>query len=97
MAITLIARVSVKEGKMPEAIAVLKEIAPIIKQSEPGCLAYVPHVVSGQKSKNMIVFYEKYADKAALDYHNKNLMKNMAKLNPLLEPGMQVDLCSEIL
>jgi len=97
MTITLIAKINVKEGKMPEAISLLKEIVPNIKQSEPGCLEYVPHVVSGQKNKNTILFYEKYADKEAFDHHNKNLKTNMAKLNPILEPGIQIDVCSEIL
>ncbi|OLS14048.1 MAG: hypothetical protein RBG13Loki_2363 [Promethearchaeota archaeon CR_4] len=97
MAITVIARITVKEGKMPEAIPVLKEIVQKIKQSEPGCVHYIPHTINGPKGKNKIIFYEKYADKEAFDNHNKNLKANMAPLNPFLEPGLEIDVCSEIL
>jgi quinol monooxygenase YgiN len=97
MPITLIATVKVKEGKMNEAISALKEIVPKIKGSEPGCLEYIPHAVKGSKDKNLIIFYEKYADEKALKTHTANLGKNMVKFTPLLEPGMDVKTCSEII
>lgn len=93
--ITLIATIKVKEGKMDKAIEVLKEAVPKIKDSEPGCLNYVPHTVKGLD--NTIIFYEKYKDKEALKEHNKNLPKSLAKLLPLLQPGMDVKTCFEIL
>jgi len=93
--ITLIATIKVKEGKMDEAIEVLKEAVPKIKDSEPGCVNYVPHTIKGLD--NAIIFYEKYKDKEALKEHNKNLPKSLAKLLPLLEPGMDVKTCFEIL
>jgi quinol monooxygenase YgiN len=93
--ITLIATLKIKEGKMEEAINALKEIVPKIKASEPGCLEYIPHTVRGDE--NTIIFYEKYSDKDALKLHSANLMKNIEKLLPLLEPGMDVKNCSEIL
>jgi quinol monooxygenase YgiN len=96
MPITLIATIKVKEGNMEEAITVLKEIVPKIKNSEPGCLEYIPHTVKGPKDKNTIIFYEKYADEKALKLHMANLGKNMAKLTPLLEPGMDLKTCFEI-
>ena len=95
MMITLIATIKVKEGKMDEAIEVLKETVPKIKASEPGCVNYVPHTVKGLD--NTIIFYEKYKDKEALKEHSKNLPKSLAKLLPLLEPGMDVKTCFEIL
>ncbi|MHA1350876.1 MAG: putative quinol monooxygenase, partial [Promethearchaeota archaeon] len=60
--VSLIATFTVKEGKMEEAVEVLKQIVPKIKESEPGCLIYVPHTIRGRKNKNSIVFYEKYVD-----------------------------------
>jgi quinol monooxygenase YgiN len=93
--ITLIATLKIKEGKMAEAINALKEIVPKVKASEPGCLEYIPHSVRGDE--NTIIFYEKYQDKDALKLHSANLMKNIEKLLPLLEPGMDVKNCSEIL
>jgi quinol monooxygenase YgiN len=97
MTITIIAKIKVKEGKMEEAIEVLKEVVPKIKESESGCLEYKPHTVKGSKEKNTIIFYEKYADDKALKEHMANLGKNMAKLGPLLEPGMDMKTCFEIL
>ena len=97
MAITLIATIKVKEGKMEEVKEALKEIVPKIKGSEPGCLEYIPHTVKGPKEKNTIIFYEKYEDDKALKTHMANLGKNMAKVTPLLEPGMDLKTCFEIL
>ena len=93
--ITLIATLKVKEGKIQEAINALKEIVPKITASEPGCLEYIPHTVRGDEKT--IIFYEKYSDKDALKLHSANLMKNMEKLFPLLEPGMDVKTCYEII
>ena len=92
--ITLIATVKVKEGKMDEAVEVLKEIVPKIKEAEPGCLAYIPHTIRGED--NTIIFYEKYRDKEALKVHSGNVQKSLEKLLPLLQPGMDVKTCYEI-
>ena len=93
--ITLIAKLKVKEGKMDEAIVLLKEIVPKIKAAEPGCIEYIPHTVRGED--NVIIFYEKYQDKEALKTHSSNLAKSMEKLFPLLEPGMEIKTCTEII
>ena len=93
--ITLIATLKIKEGKKEEAVNVLKEVVPKIKASEPGCLEYIPHTVRGDE--NTIIIYEKYSDKDALKLHSANLMKSLEKLFPLLEPGMDVKTCYEII
>ena len=93
--ITLIATLKVKDGNMEEAIQILKEIVPKVKASEPGCMEYIPHTVRGDEKT--IIFYEKYSDKDALKLHAANLMKNMEKLFPLLEPGMDIKTCYEII
>lgn len=92
--ITLIATLKVKQGKMDEAIEVLKEIVPLIKSSEAGCLEYIPHTVRGDE--NTIIFYEKYRDKEALKLHSANVVNSLQKLLPLLEPGMDIKTCYEI-
>lgn len=94
--ITIIATIEVKEGKMQEAIEVLKEIVPQIKASEPGTLEYIPHTVKGSEFKNKIIFYEKYEDGEAMKTHMANLGKSTAKLVPLLVPGMDLKTCFEI-
>jgi quinol monooxygenase YgiN len=93
--ITLIAKLTVKQGKMEEAKAILKEVVPRIRESEPGCLEYIPHTVKGEE--NTILFYEKYLDKDALKIHSANLPKSLEKLFPLLDPGMDIKTCFSIL
>jgi len=95
--VSIIATVKVKEGKMKEAMNVLKEIVPKIKESEEGTLEYIPHTVKGRKDKNTIIFYERYKDGESLKKHSANLTTNLAKLMPLLEPGMDIKTCFEIL
>ncbi|KKN55375.1 hypothetical protein LCGC14_0583120 [marine sediment metagenome] len=95
--VSLIATVRVKNGNMEKAIEVLKKIVPKVKESEPGCLEYIPHTVKGSKFKNTIIFYEKYKDEEAFNLHMANLPKNMKEFSPLLEPGMDVMTCFEIL
>jgi quinol monooxygenase YgiN len=80
---------------MEEAVNALKKIVPKIKASEPGCLEYIPHGVRGDEKT--IIFYEKYSDKDALKLHSANLMTNIEKLLPLLEPGMDIKICYEII
>jgi len=93
--ITLIAIVKVKAGKIDEAVEVLKEVVPKIKGAEPGCLAYVPYRVRGED--NTIIFFEKYQDKEALKVHSSNLPKSLEKFLPLVEPGMDIKTCYEII
>lgn len=92
--ITIIATINVKEGKMEEVKQILKEIVPKVRESEPGLLAYIPHTVKDKE--NTIVWYEKYKDGEAVKAHMANLGKNMQKLQPLLESGMDVKTCFEI-
>lgn len=93
--ITLIAKLNVKNGKMDEAVEILKNVVPKLKESEPGCLAYIPHKVRGDD--HAILIYEKYRDKDALKIHSENLPKTLEKLFPLLEPGLDIKTCYEIL
>ena len=88
MTISIIATVKIQEGKMEEAKAALRKIIPIIKESEPGTLEYIPHVV--KENPNIIVFYEKYADEEALKVHGANLRKNMREFGPYCVPERPV-------
>lgn len=92
--ITLIATMKVKEGKMDEVKDKLKVIVPHVKSTESGCLEYIPHTVKNED--NMIIFYEKYRDKEALKIHSANFMENFKDVMPLIEPGMDLKTCFEI-
>jgi len=81
---------------MDEAKEVLKQLVPKIKNAEPGTLEYIPHTVKGRKDKNTIIFYEKYKDGEALREHSGNLAESLGPLMPLLEPGMDLKTCFEI-
>lgn len=95
--VTLIATFQVKEGKMDEVIALLQEIVPVVKESEPGCLAYIPHTVQGAKNKNTIIFYEKYEDQAAFNTHSENFPKYFENISPLIQGKMDLQICEEII
>ena len=95
--VSIIAEIKVKEGKMDEVKEVLKEMVSNIKESEAGTLEYIPHTIAGRKFKNTILFYEKYENEEAMKLHMANLAKTGAKLTPLLEPGMDLKTCYEIL
>lgn len=82
---------------MDEAIALLQEIAPQVRESESGCLAYIPHTVKGSKNKNTIIFYEKYEDQEALNVHSANLPKYFENIFPLIEGAMDLKTCTEII
>ena len=94
--ITLIATLKVREDKMEEAIEVLKEVVPKVKEAESGCLEYIPHTVKGEGLENTIIFYEKYESEEALKFHSKNLRKTAVNLAPLLAPGRDIKTCVEI-
>ncbi|MHA1311370.1 MAG: putative quinol monooxygenase [Candidatus Helarchaeota archaeon] len=95
--ITIIATLFIKEGKMEEAIRILKQIVPKIRESEPNCISYIPHLLKGKKNKNKIIFYEKYKDENAFTDHMANLPKNFEKIFPLLEKKIESIVCNEII
>jgi quinol monooxygenase YgiN len=86
--ITLIAKLMVKDGKVEDFINTMKAVAPKVRE-EPGNRAYVMH--RSQDNPRLVMFYEKYTDKAAFDAHRKHLQElgvNLADLldgRPLLE------------
>jgi quinol monooxygenase YgiN len=64
--IILIATMKAKQGKEAELEAALKSVIPMVGL-EKGTLQYVLHRSQDDSSK--FLFYEKYADKEALDFH----------------------------
>jgi quinol monooxygenase YgiN len=67
--ITVIARIRAAKGKGDALAALLTEQAAAVRAAEPGCLLYRPH--RSTKDPELFVFYEQYADQAALEVHRK--------------------------
>ena len=94
--VSLIATFRVKEGMFDQVIDELKLVVPAVRESEPGCLAYIPHTVRGEGNDNLIVFYEKYEDQAAFDVHSANFPANFQNILPLVESDFDIKMCDEI-
>lgn len=68
--ITIVAKLTAVEGKADELRAVLTEMVGNVKAKEQGkALAYSLHTTDADP--NTFMFYEQYADAAAVEAHNK--------------------------
>ncbi len=95
--VIIIATLKIKEGKMEEAIAALKEVVPEVLKVEPGTLVYSPMTVRGEGNQNTIIYYEKYESVDAMKIHMGNLPKYSAKLGPLLDGPADIKSCNAII
>lgn len=68
--LTVVARLRAAKGKGDALAALLGEQCGAILKSEPGCLVYRAH--RGTDDPDAFVFYEVYADEAALDAHRRS-------------------------
>lgn len=68
-ALTVIAKIRAAKGKGDALAALLTEQAAAVRAAEPGCLLYRPH--RSTRDPDVFVFYEMYADDAALEAHRK--------------------------
>ncbi len=64
---TIIARLTMQEGKETKALEVLRKMVAAVQSDEPGALAYIFHRSKDNPSE--IVFLEVYADDAAFQTH----------------------------
>ncbi len=67
--VTIIFRVKIKDGKEEEALEKVTTMAEAVQANEPGALAYTIH--RNQEDPSEIVFFERYADDAALESHGQ--------------------------
>lgn len=94
--VTLIAKVKAKPGKesllVEECLKIVKEV----REKEPGCTMYVPHVSVNNPAE--IVFVEKYVDQQALDNHmNTPYFKALAgKFKELLDGPLDIMFLKEL-
>ena len=67
---SLVAKLTIKEGKEQDFIDAMKDVVPAVRD-EPGNNAYI--MSRSKDNPRMFVFYEEYTDKAAFDAHRKHL------------------------
>ena len=65
--LTVVARLRAASGKGDALAALLVEQAAAVRASEPGCLVYRMH--RSTRDPDLFLFYEMYADEAALEAH----------------------------
>jgi len=68
-ALTVVARIRATKGKGDALAALLVEQCAVVRQSEPGCIAYRLHRAADDPE--LFLFYETYVDDAAFDAHRK--------------------------
>ncbi|MEO8537989.1 MAG: putative quinol monooxygenase [Betaproteobacteria bacterium] len=68
--LTVVATIRAAHGKGEALAALLAEQAAAVRSAEPGCLVYRVHRSTGDPDR--FLFYETYADEAALDAHRKS-------------------------
>lgn len=84
MTITIVAKLTAAEGKAEELRAALAEMVKNVKEHEAGrATAYSLHV--SDTDPNLFLFYEQYADAAALEAHGKTA--HMAAMGGKLRDG----------
>ena len=66
-AVTVVARLRAAPGKGDALAALLTEQVGVVRNAEPGCLAYRLH--RSTQDPDLFVFYETYADAAAFELH----------------------------
>jgi len=92
----LIAKIPVQEGKVEEAIEMLRVLM-VHVAAEEGTLSYTLNRSS--KDPNTLVMMERYKDKAALDYHSStpHFKEFSSKLPPILAGKPEINVLEEIL
>ena len=93
--IVLIAEFHAKTGKEDQLETLLKSIVPKVER-EPNTIQYVLH--RSQSERGCFLFYEKYADKPALDFHCSTpyLKELLSQTEGLLSCAPTISLYDEI-
>jgi quinol monooxygenase YgiN len=81
-AITLTAKLTIKAGKEKEFETLMKGIVPKVRQ-EPGNLAYI--MCRSKDNPRLFLFFEEYADQAAVQAHGKHFRELGLDLSSFLD------------
>jgi quinol monooxygenase YgiN len=92
----LIANIPVQEGKVEEAIEMLRVLMVHVAEEE-GTLSYTLN--RSNKNPNTLVMMERYKDKAALDFHSStpHFKEFSSKLPAILAGKPEISVLEEIL
>jgi quinol monooxygenase YgiN len=96
MAVTIIAKIKAKAGSEKALEDAFHDMIIKVRAAEPGCQAYVLH--KSAKDPTQFVWYETYADQAAVDTHMKTEhMKAMGgRIKDLLDGAPQIEFLQEL-
>jgi len=91
----VVARLQAISGKEKEVEGALKDMIAKVEEEE-GTQTYTLH--RNQKDSTVFLFYEKYQDKAALDYHTKTpyFKELFATIGPLMSGEPIVETFDEL-
>lgn len=94
--ITVIARLFAKPGKESLLYEECRKIVKQVREKEPGCKMYIPHLSEINPAE--IMFVEKYVDQEAVNNHlNTPHFKALAeKFNELLDGAPKLQLFKEL-
>jgi quinol monooxygenase YgiN len=83
--ITLMGYVIVREGKMEEALLLVKELVTKVKETEPGTIAYSTYTSKAEGNENKIFFYETFEDEEAYQINKTNLSSFRERFGPIFD------------
>lgn len=94
--LSVVARLKIKDGEMDEALKAIKELMPGVA-AEEGTLFY--SVNKDPNTPDLIVFVERYKDKAALREHSTtaHFKSFFTKIGGLLEGQPEMTVLEELL
>lgn len=93
--IVVVAILKAQAGKEKEMEDALRAMIPKV-QSEEGTLTYILH--RDQKEPGKFLFYERYKDKAAFDFHSSTpyIQEFFKKIGPLLAEEPSIEMYEEL-
>jgi quinol monooxygenase YgiN len=92
--LSVVATIKIKDGKVDEAKAFLKELASETLANEEGTLAYAVH--QRRDDPQTMVVYEKYESDEAFAIHGQNLASKGAKFAGVLAGAPEVVVLDEL-
>ncbi len=93
--IVVVAVLKAQTGKETEMEEALRAMIPKVRDEE-GTIAYILHRAQGDPCK--FLFYEKYKDQAAFDYHGStpHIQELFGKIGSLLAAEPNIDMYEEL-